>query len=235
MGQYELIFEVDPIQDRTVHEIYGTYDAIYSEHGATCLLTVTADGPSLTMAAASLVRSLEAGHGVRFRRAYEDLVTRADIASRVDATVQAVGQWIRGDGLRGKEPFPTPFNNVAGGIWLWADVNQWLKRVGKPYDADLIHPFTSGPRPVRGKEAIETELSVLGARRAALRAEMAAVTERLKDVVVNEVQPRLIPPGQRADDTHDFRLKDVAVLAGVGRQAVDAWLGKYSWPNSRSR
>lgn len=138
MGQYELIFVVDRLDEEHAFEIGSTIDAIYSEHGRTNLLTVTSEGVAALAAARDVVVQLETQYGVVVRRAYEDLVTKADIADRAGATVQAVGQWVRG--VRQKElPFPESFNLVGGGVWLWADVNDWLRRAGKDHD-DVLHP-----------------------------------------------------------------------------------------------
>lgn len=133
MAQFELIFAVDALSDETIDLIYDSFDALVAGHGRTTLLTVTADGATALMAAKSIVPDLEAIDGVVVQRCYEDLVDRADIAQRCDTTPQAVGQWIRH--VRHREtPFPEPFNHVGGGIWLWGEVNSWLRRVGKVHD-----------------------------------------------------------------------------------------------------
>ncbi|MEV4058392.1 hypothetical protein AB0J55_44905 [Amycolatopsis sp. NPDC049688] len=139
MGQYELIFVVDRLQEELAFKIGNTIDAMYSEHGGTHLLTVTGDGTTALAAARDIVIQLELQFGVVVHRAYEDLVTKADIADRAGATVQAVGQWVRGVRRKGL-PFPEPFNLVGGGVWLWADVNDWLRRAGKDHDDDVLHP-----------------------------------------------------------------------------------------------
>ncbi|GAB3717001.1 hypothetical protein GCM10027598_27310 [Amycolatopsis oliviviridis] len=139
MGQYELIFSIDRLEEEHAFEISNTIDVMYSEHGRTSLLTVTSEGDTALTAATDVVAQLETQFGVIIHRAYEDLVTKADIAGRAGATVQAVGQWVRG--VRRKElPFPEPFNLVSGGVWLWADVNEWLREAGKTYDDEVLHP-----------------------------------------------------------------------------------------------
>ncbi|MFI6305915.1 hypothetical protein ACIBCH_28895 [Amycolatopsis thailandensis] len=139
MGQYELIFTIDHLEEDRAFEISNTIDVMYSEHGRTSLLTVTSEGDTALAAATDVVVQLETQFGVVIHRAYEDLVTKADIAERAGATVQAVGQWARG--VRQKElRFPEPFNLVGGGVWLWADVNEWLREAGKAYDDDLLYP-----------------------------------------------------------------------------------------------
>lgn len=65
------------------------------------------------------------GCGIRVRRLYEDLVTRAAIASRTGMTRQAVGNWIRGD-RKAATPFPEPYQLAGGGLWLWGEVSAWI-------------------------------------------------------------------------------------------------------------
>lgn len=140
MGQYEVIFEVDELDDGTIDAIYDRFDALVSAHAGLTLLTVTASGPTAVVAAKRAVEELE-GKDVRVivRRSVEDLVTRVDIANRCGTTPQAVGQWIRGTRQR-QVSFPAPYSLVTGGIWLWGEVNEWLRRVGKPHEAELCFP-----------------------------------------------------------------------------------------------
>ena len=64
-----------------------------------------------------------------------DLVTRGDIASRLDVTKQAVGNWIREDRRKG-HPFPPPFSDVSNGIWLWGDVLTWIRKTANTPDPE---------------------------------------------------------------------------------------------------
>lgn len=131
MAQYEWIFAVDDLADDTVDAIYETCDALVSRHGGLTLLTVTADGATAREAAKTIIVQLQQERQlIKVQRAYEDLVTKVDIASRCHTTPQAVGQWIRGKRLR-DFPFPERFSLAAGGIWLWGEVNDWLCRTGK--------------------------------------------------------------------------------------------------------
>ncbi|MGH3873631.1 MAG: hypothetical protein ACRDSR_19330 [Pseudonocardiaceae bacterium] len=139
MTQYEWIFAVDDLADDTIDAVYETCDALVSHHGGLTLLTVTAEGGTAVEAAKTLVTQLQRDRQlVRVRWAYEDLVTKVDIASRCHTTPQAVGQWVRGKRLR-EFPFPEYFSLTAGGIWLWGDVNDWLRRTGKSAD-DIEYP-----------------------------------------------------------------------------------------------
>lgn len=133
MADFELIFAVDELPEDTVWSIYEEHDALVASHGALTLLTVTSQGMTALSAAKVAVLSLERFPEVRVKRCYEDLVSRIDIAERASATPQAVGQWIRGERHR-NYPFPEPFNLVSGGVWLWGEVNQWLRRAKKTAD-----------------------------------------------------------------------------------------------------
>ena len=55
-----------------------------------------------------------------------DLADRREIAFRLETTRQAVGNWILGK-RRATSPFPTPFNEVRGGVWLWGDIVSWAR------------------------------------------------------------------------------------------------------------
>ena len=138
MGRYDLCFSVCEVLPDVEARVAEVLDVTFARHGTTCLLSVTAEGPSAVTAAKDVVELLAVDHGIAVRYCHEDLVTRADIADRAGTTVQAVGQWVRN--VRHKRtPFPEPYNFVAGGVWLWGEVNSWLRRVGKQHD-DVEHP-----------------------------------------------------------------------------------------------
>ncbi|MCA1600391.1 MAG: hypothetical protein LC776_01680 [Acidobacteria bacterium] len=139
MAEYEWIFVVDELADDAIDAIYETCDALVSRHGGLTLLTVTAEGDRAVEAAKIIVTRLQQDRQlIRVQRAYEDLVTKVDIASRCNTTPQAAGQWVRGKRLR-EFPFPECFSLTAGGIWLWSEVNDWLRRTGKSGD-DMEYP-----------------------------------------------------------------------------------------------
>jgi len=139
MAEYELMFEVDDLDDEVTEAIYEHHDALVSSHADGTTLTITAEGPTAVVAAKRIVEELESEMSTMVHRLIEDLVSRADIASRSNATPQAVGLWIRGDRRR-DEPFPRRFNRVGGGVWLWGEVNEWLRRVGRSHDEHLRFP-----------------------------------------------------------------------------------------------
>lgn len=139
LAQYEWIFVVDELADDTIDVVYQACDALVSRHGSLTLLTVTAEGGTAIEAAKTMITQLQQDRQlIRVQRAYEDLVTKVDIASRCNTTPQAVGQWVQGKRLR-EFPFPERFNLTAGGIWLWGEVNNWLRQTGKSGD-DIEYP-----------------------------------------------------------------------------------------------
>lgn len=136
MATYELVFELPPIDEKQEDAIYDRFDALISSHAGSVLLTVSADGPTCGSVVQAVVHWLQR-HDITPRRLYEDLVTRGEIAERADVTPQAVGNWVRAD-RRESRPFPEPYNHAAGGLWLWAEVNEWLRHLRK--DDGMEHP-----------------------------------------------------------------------------------------------
>ncbi|QIZ35034.1 hypothetical protein [Saccharopolyspora sp. ASAGF58] len=132
MADFEIGFEVDELSDAALVQLAELFDVVASEHAGMALVTVIAPGENAVAAAKAVVGALD-DLGVEARRSHLDLVTRADIAQRCDATPQAIGQWIRGERMR-QVRFPAPFHDVAGGVWLWGEVNRWLAKVGKDHD-----------------------------------------------------------------------------------------------------
>ena len=141
MGLYELIFEVDGLGEDEQDAVYQNFDALISGHGTAYYVTLSAEGPNVVTAARTAISRLTE-IGVHPYRMVEDLVTRAEIARRLDVAVQAVGQWVRGE-RRADSPFPEPHNRVGGGVWLWSDVVRWSARVpdlAKPAAPELEFP-----------------------------------------------------------------------------------------------
>ena len=134
MAEYELILVVDDLADDVVQALYREFDVTVAVHGPSTLMTLTANGETASHAARSVVERLERDFGVVVQRSYHDLVSRTDIAQRCCATPQAVGQWVRGERHRDR-PFPEPYNHVGGGVWLWGEVNEWLRSVGRDHDS----------------------------------------------------------------------------------------------------
>lgn len=72
--------------------------------------------------------------GIRVRQLVPDLVTSAEIARRAGVTRQAVSKWPDESGPLDR--FPLPYAPTGSGpVWLWGEVNEWLRRKGKEYDS----------------------------------------------------------------------------------------------------
>jgi len=134
---FELILLVEEVTPEQEDAIYGAYDALAGSHTGSTRLTVTAEGATATEAALGLLgflRSID----VRPIRFCEDFVTRADIAERAGVSRQAVGLWVRGER---KSAFPESYSPVAGGIWLFGEVDCWLRANVSGYVGDdLSYP-----------------------------------------------------------------------------------------------
>lgn len=131
MAQFELIFVIPDVTDPADSRIAKAeeqLDIVVEAHSGLALATVTADGVDAVDAATNAAAILEAC-GLCPVRSHPDLVTRQDIADRAEVSRQAVGNWVRGDRIR-SDPFPAPTNLVGGGVWLWGDVVEWLRRHG---------------------------------------------------------------------------------------------------------
>jgi transcriptional regulator with XRE-family HTH domain len=141
VSTYELIFQTEPLTETVMDAIEAEFDALISGHGTSYMVTVSAEGRDAVTAADSALLHLR-NLGAHPYRLVEDLVSRSEIARRVGVAPQAVGQWIRGE-RRAEQPFPEVFNAVAGGVWLWADVVDWLEHVNVPgvdLDEAVAHP-----------------------------------------------------------------------------------------------
>lgn len=132
-NEYELTFEVNGMNETVDVALSTDFDVMVGiDHHGMEFVTATIEADSAAEAARSLVASLHS-LGVTVYRLREDLVTRKDIAERAGVTPQAVGHWIRGDRAVGAT-FPAPYNPVAGGVYLWGEVNSWLRENGKNSD-----------------------------------------------------------------------------------------------------
>ena len=129
-SQFEIILLVDELTAEQEDLIYDEQDALISSHGDASRLTVTVEGSTALAGARRLLRFLRVV-GARPRQFCEDFVTRADIADRADVSRQAVGLWGRGER---HQAFPTPYSPVAGGIWLFWEVDSWLRKNVWTYD-----------------------------------------------------------------------------------------------------
>ncbi len=123
MRTFEFVLEVAPLADDVEDAIYGgELDALVASHGDSTWVIAEAEGDDAVLAGARLLVWLRE-LGARVLAVQDDLVTRREIAERASVTSQAVGMWVRGER---QADFPRAHNRVAGGIWLWSDVQTWL-------------------------------------------------------------------------------------------------------------
>lgn len=138
MTAYEIIFQTESLDESVIDSIYNTFEALVSDHAGLTRLTLTASGVSVMDATQAAVTQL-LHLGVHVKHVTEDLVTRRDIADRLQMSSQGVGLWVRGE-RHADDPFPDPCHAVAGGIWLWGDVVAWLRRQSIPVDEGIEFP-----------------------------------------------------------------------------------------------
>lgn len=135
MGQFEIIFAAKELSDEAVDEIHKDHAVSTETRFGLTMITADADGDTPYAAARTVVESLERIAGVRIDRCCENLVDISDIADRAGVPEHVVSQWIQGDSTRTDAPFPPPYNLVAGGVWLWSMVNDWLRAAGEKADS----------------------------------------------------------------------------------------------------
>ncbi|MGU3586394.1 helix-turn-helix transcriptional regulator [Rhodococcus sp. C26F] len=138
--EFELIFVIPEVADPgdpRISQVEEHLDVVVESHSGLTLATVTAEGSDPVTAALNAAEILSSC-GLPPARSYPDLVTRQDIADRVEVSRQAVGNWVRGQRLQ-SDPFPSPVHLVGGGVWLWKDVVDWLRRNNYQID-DLPSP-----------------------------------------------------------------------------------------------
>lgn len=140
MNIYELRFEIEQADEASYEAVEEHFDIVVSMHGKSVYLTVMVDGATSAISAAQKAINIIAEAGIKVRRLSEDLVSRAGIAERTGMTRQAVGMWIRGERRKDQLAFPEPYHPVAGGIWLWSDVNTWLHRTTNPGAENISYP-----------------------------------------------------------------------------------------------
>lgn len=139
---YEFVFvipDVDAVGDPRLEAAQGRLDDLVVEaHGGLTLATVSAEGVDAVEAGRRVAVELTAC-GLPPERTHPDLVTRQEIADRVDMTRQAVGNWVRRE-RHHADPFPIPVHLVGGGVWLWGEVVEWLRRSGRDIDEGIEFP-----------------------------------------------------------------------------------------------
>lgn len=137
MDTFELTFYVSGIPQDLADRLIDEFDAMSGqEHDGRYFVTVEADGVDCVSAAKNMHMRL-CSLGLQVTRLVVDLVTRGDIATRLDVTRQSVSNWTRG--VR-RGDFPAPVNPVAGGAWLWGDVHRWAVVNGYLEDDGVSYP-----------------------------------------------------------------------------------------------
>jgi hypothetical protein len=132
MPEFELVFSTAALTSELEDRLLETFDCTIATHDDLTLVTLSATGHEVPMVARATYAEMEA-LGVQPLRLEPDLVSRRDIAKRVGVTPQAVGLWTARRRRRAN-PFPTPFTLAGGGLWLWAEVNEWLRAHGETHD-----------------------------------------------------------------------------------------------------
>jgi hypothetical protein len=122
----------DPADDRIDRAVAVIPNLGVSSYGDLTVMTALVRGGSAVEAGIYAAKAIDAS-GINVLRSYQDLVTRQDIADRLEVTRQAVGTWVRGE-RHHDTPFPPPSSLVAGGVWLWGDVVAWCRASGRDVD-----------------------------------------------------------------------------------------------------
>jgi len=135
---YELTYVVDPVSDDLVDSLYEAgLDVNVSGHDGLTFLatTVVADDP--VDGAFEFAQALQS-FGIKVLRLDLNLVNRAAIADICGVTRQAVTPWVNTPGLVNR--FPKPYTAVKGPLWVWSEVNDWLRRSRKDFFEDSCYP-----------------------------------------------------------------------------------------------
>ncbi|GAA5063395.1 XRE family transcriptional regulator [Nocardia callitridis] len=129
--EFEIAFVIeaveadDPRIDQVMETLPGT--TISGALGLTVATTLI-DAHAAIEAGLHAAKALAAA-GLAPVRTYQDLVSRQDIADRLDVSRQAVGNWVRGE-RQNSWPFPAPITLTSGGAWLWTTVVGWVEATG---------------------------------------------------------------------------------------------------------
>ena len=119
---------VDDLKDEIEDALFesGCDDAtLIIQHGA-AKLEFARTALSFQDAVLSAIRDVcRAGKGIGVVQVDEcNLVTKSEIARRIDRSRQLVGQYISGN--RGPGQFPPPVCYLAAPLWRWCEVSYWL-------------------------------------------------------------------------------------------------------------
>ncbi|MFJ6215810.1 helix-turn-helix transcriptional regulator [Streptomyces sp. NPDC092296] len=133
--EYEFTFVITGAtvdDEAAVDSLRDELDALLARGAGTDLVVVSSEGDGAVKAAlraASAVRA--AVPGLRAVRLDRDLVGVPEIADRTGRSRQNVAQWVTGGRKASGAPFPTPEGTAGRSrVWLWAEVNEWLRQYG---------------------------------------------------------------------------------------------------------
>ena len=137
---YEVKFEVRDItslDDPRIQVAENELDAFVVLTQDNCTVAIEVDDVPNGIAAGKTAAHALSRAGIVPIRSVPDIVDTSAIASRAEVTRQAVDHWVRG--ARG-EGFPDTFWPAGPRVWLWREVNDWLKENSKAFDADVEYP-----------------------------------------------------------------------------------------------
>lgn len=105
----------------------GCGDAAFGEEQGLPVAEFNREAPTLADAIASAVREVEATGLLVLRALDDDLVTLADIGSRIGRSRESVRRYAAG--MRGPGGFPVPVNADRGGtiFYRWSEVAPWIR------------------------------------------------------------------------------------------------------------
>lgn len=137
MRTYELTFIIDPIDDATIDRL-AAEGIDWSQTGRLQFAHVDETSVSCADAVKTALGNLQS-LGVRASRLRLDLVSSSEIAARTGVSRPAVTKWTKE--TSGSQAFPIEFDwSTTGPIWVWADVNDWLKTTGKAGYDEVCSP-----------------------------------------------------------------------------------------------
>ena len=134
--QFELTLLTAEVTNEQEDLIYDEYDALIASHTGATRLTVTVEGATVLDGAHRLLGFLRT-IGVAPKQFSEDFVIRADVAS---GQTSAGRPSVCGSAASAAS-LPQVSSPVAGGIWLFGEIDAWLRTNVPTYDApDVAFP-----------------------------------------------------------------------------------------------
>ena len=131
---YDLKFVTEPVSDELVDHLYEQgFDVNISGYDGLDFISTTVQGNDPIEATKCIACALEK-QGVHVLRLDLGLVNQSAIANLCRVSREAVSQWVKAS--KGVAAFPKPYASINGPLWVWGDVNEWLRRTAKPYFED---------------------------------------------------------------------------------------------------